>query len=69
MKKIDTEISIIVSPPLAAGGYSVMTQWSVKIILVCNTDLFKKMSKIGLYLVCILRNWSVFSKMLTNKLF
>ena len=45
---------------------AVMTQWSVKIILVFNTDLFKQMSKIGLYLVFILRNWSVFSKMFTK---
>ena len=41
---------------------TVMTQWSVKIILVCNTDLFRKRSKIGLYLVCILRKSLYFRK-------
>ena len=45
------------------AALAVMTQWSVKIILVCNTDLFKKNVKnwsvFGLYfekLVCIFKN-------------
>ena len=36
------------------GGNTVMTIRSVKILLVCNTDFFGKLAKIGQYLVSIL---------------
>ena len=50
----------ILDPSLSKGVLynppcPVMTLWSVKLILVCNTDLFRKVSKIGLYLDFILR--------------
>ena len=43
-------------------GVTVMTQWSVKMILVCSTDLFRKTYKIDLYLVCILSKSLYFQK-------
>ena len=40
--------------PTESNATTVMTIRSVKILLVCNTDFFAKLAKIGQYLVSIL---------------